>query len=435
MTANLSRVLTFRDLVLITIGNVIGSGIFIVPAGVLTSTHNDLGLASVVWVAGGILTLLGAFTYAELGAMKPDAGGLYAYLRDAFGGFIAFLYGWALFLVVGAATMSALAVAFTNYLAEFVTLPPLGSKLVAIGVIAVICVINVRGTRESADVLNWTTGIKAIAILVMSLFLFGAGKQLGNAPMFATKVDLSMAVGIGAAMIPVLWAYEGWHYVTFSAGEATNPQRDFGRAIVAGTVVLVVLYLLASVAYVAALGTERGAMSPRIAAEAVSALFGGAAGKLIAAAILVSMYSAAHATALTSPRAFFAMARDGVFFQKLAEVHPRWGTPAFAIIVMCAWSAVLAATGTFDELLNYVVVTGWLFYALGAASLFWYRIRLPDAPRPYRTPLYPLTPALFIAGAVGLVVNQLINDPRHAVFGFAITLLGVPVYLFWKRKK
>ncbi|HUS25681.1 MAG TPA: amino acid permease [Candidatus Binatia bacterium] len=431
---SLPRILGHRDLVLVTIGNVIGSGIFIVPAGVLMAARGDVGLASLVWIAGGLLTLLGAFTYAELGAMKPEAGGLYAYLRDAFGGLLAFLYGWALFLVVAPATIAALAVAFTNYLGQFVELSPVAGKAVAIGLIAVIAVLNVRGTRQSADVLNWATGIKVGAILAMALFLFARGGELAHAPAFTTPVDGPLLAALGAGMIGVLWAYEGWHYVGFSAGEAQNPQRDFGRAIVGGTLILCALYLLASLAYVAALGPERGAASTRIAADAVSALYGSAAGKLIAAAILVSMFSAAHATALTSPRAFFAMARDRVFFQKLAEVHPRWGTPAFAVMVSCAWAAVMAASGTFEELLNFVVVTGWAFYALGAASLFWYRRHAPQAPRPYRTPFYPLTPALFVAGAGGLVLNQLVTDPKHALAGIGITLLGIPVYLFWHRR-
>jgi APA family basic amino acid/polyamine antiporter len=394
-----------------------------------------MGPALAVWIAGGVLSLLGAWTYGELGAMKPHAGGLYVYIRDAFGDFVAFLYGWALFLVIASATIATLAVAFAGYLGQFVALSPFAAKGVAVAVIAVITVINVWSTRHSANTLNWSTAIKVGAILLMSALLLALGHGLSEPTPPGAPQGVALLTAMGAAMIGVLWAYEGWQYVTFSAGEVVEPQRNFARSLVLGTAALIGLYVLANFAYVAALGVTRSMSSERIAAEAVGALLGPGAGQLIAAAILVSMFSAAHATVMTATRVFFAMARDGLFFSKLAEVHPRWKTPAFAIIASCAWSAVLAASGTFEELLTYVVFTGWIFYALGAAAIFHYRRREPDAPRPYRVPGYPWTPIVFVLTAGAIVLNTFVVQPKQAAIGIGIVLCGVPAYAFWRKKK
>jgi basic amino acid/polyamine antiporter, APA family len=433
--ATLPRLLGFKDLVYLTVGGVIGSGIFIVPASVLQLTGGQLAPALLVWIAAGVLSTLGAFTYAELGAMKPECGGLYIYIRDTFGGFVAFLYGWALFIVISSATNATLAVAFAAYLGELLPLSPWAARGVAVGMIVAITVINVIGTRQSADVQNWTTMLKVAAILLMSVLLLAKGDGLATASVAPFSMNVSLLAAMGAAMIPVLWAYEGWHYVTFSAGEVIEPQRNFARGIIMGTAALIVIYVLANLAYVAALGTARGAQSPRIAADAVATMFGGGAGKLIAVAILISMFSAANATALTATRVYYAMARDGVFFDKMAEVHPRWNTPAFAIVVSSIWSAVLAVTGKFEDLLTYVVFAGWIFYGLGAAAVFYYRRSDPHAPRPFRVPGYPVTPILFMLASGVVVVNTLFVSPREALFGVALILLGAPAYWFWHRKR
>jgi len=433
MGENLPRVLRFSDLVLLTLGSVIGSGIFIVPASVLQLTGGAPGRALIVWVAGGVLSVLGALTYAELSAMKPEVGGLYVYIRDAFGGFVAFLYGWALFFVISSATIATLAVAFASYLGQLVSLPLWAGKAVAVGMVVVIAAINVMGTRESASVQNWTTLLKVGVIVIVSAVLLVAGSSLPPAQATSAAAPASVG-GIGAALIGVLWAYEGWHYVTYSAGEAVDPQRNFARALIVGTVALVAIYVLANLAYVAALGPERSAHSERIAAEAVEAVLGPRAAKLIALAILISMFGAAHATVLTATRVYFAMARDGVFFQRMAEVHPRLQTPAFAITASSAWAAIMAATGTFDELLTYVVFAGWIFYGLGAASIFHYRRREPQAIRPFRTPGYPWTPLLFILAAGVIVLNTVVVRADRALIGIGLILLGAPAFLFWRRK-
>ena len=432
---SLARTLGFTDLLLIVIGTVIGSGIFIVPATVLRQTGGALGPAMLVWFVAGILSLLGALTYGELGAAKPDAGGLYAYIRDAFGPLPAFLYGWTTFFVIGAGSVATLSVAFTAYLRQLMPLSPLAAKVVAVLMIVVIAALNVRGTRQSASVQNWSTGLKALAIVVMSAALIiGGPGYVSSAPLWPDEVTPGLLSGIGLAMIGVLWAYEGWQYVTFSAGEARDAQRTFPRAIVAGTGVLIAIYMLANVAYVSALGVDGVQNTDRVAASAVAALYGPAAGQLIAVVILVSMFSAANGLTLTAPRMYYAMSRDGVFFQKLGEVHPRFGTPAFAILAGSMWAAILAATGTFEQLLTYVVFSGWIFYGLGALSIFVFRRREPDAPRPFRVPGYPVTPALFVAAASAIVLNTLFTQPGRALVGIAVVLSGVPAYLLWRRR-
>ncbi len=435
--ASLRRTLGFTDLVLITLGTVIGSGIFLVPGVVLRQTQGRLGLALGVWVVAGVLSFLGALTYAELGAMLPEAGGLYAYIRDAFGPLPAFLYGWASFAVIASGSVATLAVAFSGYLGQFVPLSAVGAKAVSLGVIAVLAMVNIRGTRHSANVQNLTTGAKVLGLVVLSVLLIvlGTGWRSG-APAAALPTagvaPLSLWAGIGAAMIAVLWAYEGWQYVTFSAGETVDPQRVFPRAISLATFILVVLYLLANVGYVAALGTAGAAHSERVAADAASAVLGPTAAKALTALVLVSIFSAANGLLLTTPRLYYAMARDGVFFARLATVDARFGTPVFAIVSLAVWSAVLAVSGTFEQLLTYVVFAGWIFYGLGALSIFVYRRRAPNAVRPFRAPGYPLSPILFVLSALLLVVNTLVAQPGRAAVGLAAVLLGAPVFYLWR---
>jgi basic amino acid/polyamine antiporter, APA family len=431
----LARVLGLRDLILIVIGTVIGSGIFLVPGGVLRLAGGYAGPALIVWVVGGVLSLLGALAYGELGAMNPEAGGLYVYLRDAFGPLTAFLYGWTFFLVIATGSAATLAVASASYLQPFVALGPIGQKLAAILLLAIVAAINVAGTRRSADVQNWSTAIKVAALLIMSVGLLVGAQPAPTAaaPFWPPAFTPSLASGMGLGMIGVLWAYEGWQYVTFSAGEAVNPQRTFPRAIVLGTASLIVIYVLANAGYLAALGPQGVAASDRVAAEAVGAALGPGAAKLIAAAILVSIFSATNGLTITAPRVYYAMARDGLFFKKLAEVHPRFGTPALSILFGTAWAMVLAASGTFEQLLTYVVFVGWIFYGLGAACVFVLRRTDPQAPRPFRVPGYPWTPLLFILAAGALVANTIATQPARATIGICVVLLGVPVYIVWRR--
>jgi APA family basic amino acid/polyamine antiporter len=430
----LSRVLGLWDLVLMIIGTVIGSGIFLVPGTVLRSVSCSVPLAAMVWLLGGVLSLLGALTYGELTASRPRAGGLYVYIRDCFGSLPAFLFGWTFFFVISAGTVATLAVAFANYLGEFIPLSRGVAKAVAVVLILSITVINIRGTRQSANLTNITTAIKVIVIVAFGVILWRYGKY----PVFElnsrnTQMKSGLS-GIGLAMISVLWAYEGWQYVTFSAGETVNPQRTFPLAFLIGTVTLILLYLLANAGYVAALGPAGVADSTRVAASALASVVGSGAGKIVGVAILVSMFSAANSTMLTAPRVYYAMASDGLFFKSLARIHPTFDTPAYAIGAAGSWSALLAAIGSFEQLLTFVVFIGWIFYALAASSIFIYRRREPDAVRSYSVPGYPWTPLLFIVAAFGLAINTIATQPLRAGVGLGIVLLGVPAYVFWRAR-
>ena len=435
-TGTLQRTLGLRDLILLIIGTVIGSGIFLVPGAILRQVQGSIALAMLVWLAGGVLSLLGALTYGELAARSPKAGGIYIYIRDCFKPLPAFLYGWTLFLVISSGSIATLAVAFSAYLGEIVPLTSPLRKVIAVGMIAIVTLVNVLGTRKSANLQNWTTAIKVAAILIMSVALLWLGRGFSGegVTFWPSGAGASLASGFGLAMIGVLWAYEGWQYVTFSAGETINAQRNFPSALLIGSSTLIGIYLLANLAYIAALGPARAAQSNSIAAAAVSAVAGPWAAKLVALPILISIFSAANGIALTAPRVYYAMARDGVFFHRLSEVHPRFRTPAFAVLAGSAWAAVLAATGTFEQLLTYVVFTGWLFYALGAATIFIYRRRSDEVASPYRVPGYPLTPLLFILSAAAIVINTMATQPIRAAVGLGVVLLGVPAYLIWRSR-
>jgi APA family basic amino acid/polyamine antiporter len=430
----LRKTLRMRDLVLLIVGTVIGSGIFLVPGSILKQVGYSVPLALAVWLTGGLLSLLGALTYGELSTMKPEAGGLYVYIRDCFGTLPAFLFGWTLFFVISAGSVATLAVAFSNYLGEFLPLTSFTSKLISVGMIAVIGVVNVRGVRQSADLQNVTTSIKVVAILAIAIALLSLGKSFAFHPVHAVPTNTSsLASGFGLAMISVLWAYEGWQYATFSAGETVHPQRDFPIAFLVGSVALIGMYLLVNIAYVSALGPQGVASSNRVAATAVSSVISPIAAKVVALTILISMFSAANSIVMTAPRVYYMMAKDGLFFQRLSRIHPRYGTPAFAILASVLWTSLLAVTGTFEQLLTYVVFVGWTFYALAAACVFVYRKRDPHAKRPYRVPGYPVTPIVFIVAAAALVINTVITQPHRAFIGLGIVLAGTPAYFLWRR--
>ena len=428
----LKRSLRIGDLFLLIVGTVIGSGIFLVPGAVLRQVNGDAKLAIGVWIAGGVLSLMGALTYGELAAAEPNAGGLYFYIRQAFGPMSAFIYGWTLFLLIGTGSVATLSVAFSGYFAQFVDLSPLAVKSIAVALIAVVAAVNVRGTRQGADLQNWTTATKCLAIVVMGGALLFAGHTPGvvsSMPM----VTGSLAARFGTAMIAVLWAYEGWQYCSFSAGEAINPQRTFPRAFLWGALALIAIYLVANAGYLAALGPSRAASTDTIAMTAVTGAFGSNVAKFVGLAILISIFSAANGLTLTTPRAYFAMANDGLFFKKLAEISPRYGTPVFAIVASSVWASFLAFTGTFEQLFTYVVFTGWIFYGLAAAAVFVYRRKHPDLARPYRVPGYPWTPAIFVIAAFALVVNTIVMQPSRGLAAVALVLLGIPAYGIWRR--
>jgi len=441
MTA-LVRTLRQSDLLLLFIGSVIGSGIFLTPGLILRQLNGSVGFSLLVWVLGGALSLLGALTYAELSATNPEAGGLYCFIRDGFGRMAAFLYGWSLFLVIASGTIAALARAFTRYLAEIIPLSASGATLVSVLMIAVVTAVNVWGTRKSSDLQNWTTLVKTLLIVVLSGFLLSLGHHGGElaSAMGTTQGGSALLSSFGLAMIAVLWAYEGWQFGTYSAGEVIDPQKSFPRAFLLGSLILVGLYLVANVAYLVALGPVASTASDAIAATAATAVMGPWAGKIIALTILISTFSSTNSVILTAPRVFYAMANDKLFFRSLAEVHPRFRTPAAAIIALGIWSAVLACAGKFAELIGGVIFIGWIFYGLGAAAIFPLRRASQGQPIPYRVPGYPFTPFIFVLAAAAIVGNAIylaFRDPvqfRNLAVAIVLFLLGLPAYYFWRRR-
>jgi APA family basic amino acid/polyamine antiporter len=438
----LLRTLRLRDLFLLFIGSVIGSGIFLTPGLILRQLNGSVGYSLLVWVAGGTLSLLGALTYAELAATNPEAGGLYCFIRDGFGRIPAFLYGWCLFLVIASGSVAALARAFTEHLAEVIPLSAMGKTVLSVVMIAVVTAVNVWGTRKSSNLQNWTTLIKVSIIVVLSAILLSLGRHAGDiAPAFgSTQHGASLLSNFGIAMIAVLWAYEGWQFGTYSAGEVVDPQKAFPRAFLLGSLVLAGLYIVAVIAYLVALGPAGATASNTIASTSVGVVLGRKAEIIVALTILVSTFSAANSVILTAPRVFYAMANDNLFFKKLAEVHPRFQTPASAIVALGVWSAVLACAGKFAELIGGVIFVGWIFYGLGAAAIFPLRRAGKGLAIPYRGPGYPWTPLLFVLAAAAIVGNaiyQAVEEPSKFVnlaIAIALFALGLPAYYFWRKR-
>lgn len=433
----LQRTISRNDVALLVVGSVIGSGIFLVPGGVLTQSGGSVGLAMVAWLFGGVLSLLGALTYGELGAMQPHAGGLYLYIRDAFGPLLAFLYGWVIFFVICAGTIATLAVASSTYLQAFLPMGETGRKVTSVLIVFLIAFLNVRGTKISVRALNAGTALKvgALVFIIAALPLLGSGWQQVDR-LWPAELNSSVLSGVGLAMISVLWAYEGWSYVTFVAGEVKDPQKNLPSGLFLGTLALIIIYVLANIAYIAALGPAGVGQSDRVAAESMLAVFGQGAATLITIPIIISMVSAAHSVLLTMPRVYFAMARDGVFFAKLGEVHPKFGTPAFAVGAGAIVAAIYSLVGTFQQLLGYVVFVAWIFYAIAAACVIRFRTTRADWPRPFKVPGYPVTPLIFILSAAAIVGNTIVEQPwQQTAIAFAIMGAGIPAFLVWKSRK
>lgn len=433
--SGLPRLLGVPDVVAIALGTVIGSGIFIVPATIAVQVRSPL-LVLTVWIVGGVLSFLGAISFSELGAAFPDAGGIYVYLREAYGGAVAFLFGWALFFVIDSGAIATLSVAFSSkYLTYFVALPPWATRLVSLSLIASLTAINCAGVRWGARIQNFLTAIKFGAILVVSAaaFLFAHGDTSHFVSPAMPDFTSDRIGAFGVALVASLWAYKGWEVATYSAGEVKKPSRNLPLGLLAGTLAAVGLYLLANLAYLWVFPTTEIASSSRIAADTMRAAMGPKGAALIAVVILFSITGAANGNLLTCPRVFYAMAKDGLFFPSMAKVHPKLQTPYVAIIATGAWASVLCLSGTFEQLVNYVIFGQWIFFGLTVAAVIVLRRRRPELARPYRTWGYPVTPVLFILASGFIAVNTLMQKPVNALVGLGIILLGLPAYAYWRR--
>jgi APA family basic amino acid/polyamine antiporter len=424
----LERQLGWLDATNITIGVVIGSAIFLVPGEIARSLTTPAHIVG-IWLLTGLLSFFGALAYAELGAMLPETGGQYIYLREAYGPLCGFLYGWSMYTVVESGGIATLAAGFAIYLGEFIVMTPLAAKLTAAGVIAVLTVVNYRGLRAGARTQNVLTGLKVAGLLVLIGAALGAPATNGTA---APGAPLSIHA-FGVAMVACLWAYEGWNSVSFVAGEVRRPERNLARSLAAGMAVVIALYVLANIAYLRVMPIAEIARTERVAAVVANRTLGRAGGTLFAITILISIAGSINGSILTVPRGYFAQARDGLFFRNFGKVHPRHGTPGVAIALSSVWSGVLALTGTYETLYSYVVFTAWIFYGLTAFAVVVLRRKLPHLPRPYRMHGYPWTPVIFAAVSFWFVGNTLVSEPRSSMIGLAILAAGVPVYWLWKR--
>jgi APA family basic amino acid/polyamine antiporter len=428
--AELPRKLGLVDAATILIGTVIGSAIFLVPSAVARNLPSA-GMMLMVWSLTGVLTFFGALAYAELGAMIPATGGQYVYLREAYGPMAGFLSGWASFLVMQSGGIATLAAAFSIYLSYFIPLSPVAAKLASVLLIAVLTLVNYRGVRLGAGVQRVFTFLKlaGLTVIVVSAFLSPRHVESATA---ASLAGFSWG-SFGVAMIACLWAYEGWNCVTFVAGEVKRPERNLLLALSLGTAALIAIYLSANVAYMRVLSVPEIAATDRVAARVSEVTMGPIGGTLVSLTILLSIVGASNGAILTFARAYFAQARDGLFFRSVGSVHPRFETPHIAIVVQGVWAAVLAISGSYERLFSYVIFAAWIFYGLAVLGVVVLRRKAPDVPRPYRMWGYPVTPLAFVAVAFWFVINTIITTPVSSLIGLAIVAAGVPVYYIWRR--
>jgi basic amino acid/polyamine antiporter, APA family len=417
------------------IGSVIGSGIFLTP-GNIARTVQSVESMFLVWVAGGVLSFFGALAYAELGAMFPRAGGIYVFLREAFGPMTAFLYGWCTFFVMQSGSIATLAAGFSIYLGYLLPVSSGIAKACAVSVIALLTLINCLGVRSGARVQNILTVIKMGSLVGISVVLFfmssGTFQHYNYRP--PAQVSFSWSA-LGIAMIAVLWAYEGWHILTYNAGEVRDPKRNLTGGLLLGTLAIIALYLTVNLAYLYALPFERISGSRRIASDAMELALGPIGGTLIAVAILISMTGAINSNVLGGPRVYFAMARERLFFQPFAYVQPRYVVPTYSIILQGVWASVLTLVGSFDRLFSYVIFVCWIFYGLGGIAVLVLRWRRPAMPRPYKTWGYPVVPALFSVMAFLIVLNTMVNDFKNSFWGLVVVFTGLPAYFYWSRRR
>jgi APA family basic amino acid/polyamine antiporter len=438
------------------VGIVIGSGIFL-TTGIMAQSIPSGPLILLAWLAGGILTLTGALTFAELGAAMPEAGGQYVYLREAYGNLAAFLFGWILFLVAMGGSIAALGMGIAEYVGYF--FPGLSTgrnllsfdivprevelryslsagQLVAAAVILVLSTCNYLGVVFGKLIQNSLTLVK-LGVIVAFIILGLTSGRVVSVEHVVNPTGMSfgsLLVGFGVAIVAVSWAFDGWNNVTYVAGEIKDPRRNLPVALVGGTLVITTLYMLVNLVYLRALSLSDMAGVVRIAERASSAMFGGTGAGLVSAAVIVSAFGALNGAIFVAPRVYYAMARDGVFFRKVGEIHPRFRTPAFAIGVQAMWAVVLTLTGTYEQLFTYVIFVTLIFWMVGTASVFVLRKRRPDLPRPYKTWGYPFVPLVFIVAMLVILLNTLFARPVESLAGLGITALGVPVYLYWRRR-
>jgi APA family basic amino acid/polyamine antiporter len=450
----LVRGLSLLDSVLLLVSGIIGSSIFLTAKDIAGPLPNPI-LFFLVWILGGVISLCACVAFAELGSMFPDSGGQYIYLREAYGDLIAFLYGWMLFAVANGGTIAALSVASAAYMGNII--PAISQEhvifswagiiftrahAVGLALIAVLTYVNVFGLRWGARLQNISTWTKFVAMASFVVLGFAIGKghwsnftahTPGGLTMGLSSGQLISALGVG--LIAVFWAYDGWVYITWVAGEVKEPRRNVPLAMVFGVLTVGAIYLAMNMTYVYALPLSEVAKHETIVHDAAAILFSPGAASWLSAMIAISCFSAAAACTLSGSRVYLAMAQDGVFFRRMAVIHPKWRTPAFSLIGQGIWAAVLTMSGRYDQLYTYVIFGMVLSYTLTVIGLFILRWKKPDIPRPYRCTGYPWLPGIYILVGVAWTLNTIIERPTEAFWGALIVAIGIPGYLYWKRTK
>ena len=419
---------------MVVVGGIIGAGIFINPYIVARSLDSTTAVVA-AWVVGGLIALAGAFAYAELGSVAPRAGGQYVYLRDAFHPVAGFLYGWALLFMIEGGAIAAVAQAFAQYLLRAID-STAATTPIAVLAIVLVSAINYFGVRPGSRVLNVFVALKVLALLA----LIGAGLLLPEAApgVVATMPSGSVTVmAFGAALVPIMFSYGGWQNANYVAGEMRDPVKQLPRALLIGTLIVVVVYVSVNGIYLKALG-HQGLADTLTPAADTAGMFAGAAGqRLISLAIAVSTFGFLHLAVLAPTRVYWAMADDKLFFRQVATLHPKYGTPTLAIVLQSTWAILLTLTGRYEQLVGYVVAADWIFFGMSVAALFVYRKRIPLASRPpgtFATPGYPLVPALFVAAAAYVVISVAWSSPARTALGALLLATGVPAYLIWRRR-
>jgi len=434
---SLKRALGPFDATMVVVGGIIGSGIFVVPA-VVAQRLPTSALVLAAWLVGGGIALAGAFAFAELAALFPQAGGEYAYLREAYHPLVAFLFGWASLLMIQGGGLAAVAVTFAHYALTWMGRDASNAAAWSAAAIAVVAAVNVLGAKPGSRLLNVLVISKmgALGALILGGLLLPRASSNGPAP--SGPAPTSAWLGFGAALVPILFAYGGWQSVNLVAEETREPRRTLPIALLAGMAIVILVYMLANVVYLQVLSRPGLAATGTPAADALRRIYGPGADRLVAAAIAISAFGFLDLTLLAQTRIYFAMGRDGVFLPGLARLHPKFQTPALAILLQAGWGILLALTGTFAELVDSVVFGDWIFFGLTGAAIFVFRRRLPVAsrePGAFRTPGYPVIPALFVLAAAVVVAGAIRSSPGRSLVGVVLLATGLPVYRFFTRRR
>jgi APA family basic amino acid/polyamine antiporter len=432
-----ARRLTLFDATMIVISAIIGSGIFVNPYVVAQKVGSSF-LILLVWAAGGLIALAGAFVFAELSTVMPRVGGQYAFFREAFHPLVAFLHGWSLLLIIETGATAAVAVAFAQYVARLAGLDPAMAVPLAVAMLLGLSAFHALGIKPGAILINVVTFGKTLAIVLLIAAALLLTRQSGIRidPLIPPSLrGFGLVSAFFAALVPVMFAYGGWQNLNYVAEEVRDPLRNLPRSILIGVVCVIAVYLAANVAYVHVLSAPGLAATTTPAAEVASKLAGETGARLISLLIVVSTFGFMNLALMAPPRVYYAMAADGVFFKQIGRVGKRFRTPAAAILLQGALASALALTNTYERLLGYVVFADWIFFALAGLALIAFRRQLPGAPRPYPAPGYPWVPLLFVAAGIGIVLNSFVADPGNALTSSGIMLAGVPVYFLWKRAR